>query len=244
MNQKPTLFTSLSPALLHLYQLRNSVVVIIDVFRATSTIAAALSNGAKCVIPVDTIPKAIEVSKRLHGIAAGERDGRLAEGLSHGNSPLEYSERFIKDKILVLTTTNGTRLLQMALDNNAEDIITGSFPNLSAVCNYILEQNKNVVLACAGWKDKFNLEDSLFAGAVINRVKDHFCIHCDSSFTAEVLYTQHQKQLLSFAKNFTHYHRLVERFGYIEDIEFCLTEDKANVLALYKDGRLISEKNR
>lgn len=243
MNNKPTLFTCVSPALIHLYDLRNSVVVIIDVFRATSTIAAALHNGARYVVPVDTIAKAIEVSKRVHGIAAGERDGRLAEGLSHGNSPMEYSSEFIENKILVLTTTNGTRLLQMALDNGADDIVTGSFPNLSAVCNYILKQNKNVILACAGWKDRFNLEDTVFAGAVISRVKENFTIHCDSSYTAEVLYDSNKNDLLTFAKHFTHYHRLVDRFGYIEDIEFCLTEDVANVLALYKDGKLVNEKN-
>ena len=82
MSNKPTLHTSLSPALLHLYDLSNSIVVIIDVFRATSTIAAALHNGAKCVIPVDSVPKAIEISKNIDGITAGERDGKIAEGLA------------------------------------------------------------------------------------------------------------------------------------------------------------------
>ena len=159
---KPTIHTCFSPALLHLYDLNNAVVVIIDVFRATSTIAAALHNGAKCVIPVDEVAKAIEISKQIDGIAAGERDGKLAEGLQHGNSPLEYSKDFIKDKTLVLTTTNGTKLLQMALDNKASTIITGSFPNLSAVCTFLINENKNVVLGCAGWKDRFNLEDRLF----------------------------------------------------------------------------------
>lgn len=124
------------PALLHLYDLSNSVVVIIDVFRATSTIAAALSNGARAVIPVDSVPKAIEMGKNIDGIAAGERDGMIAEGLQHGNSPLEYTRSFIENRNLVLTTTNGTRLLQMALDRNASTIIAGSFPNLSSVCSF------------------------------------------------------------------------------------------------------------
>src|SRR6185436_13634859 len=137
MSTKPTLYTSLSPALLHLYDLSNSVVVIIDVFRATSTIAAALYNGAKAVIPVDSVPKAIEISKSIDGIAAGERDGMIAEGLQHGNSPLECGREFIEGKALILTTTNGTRLLHMALDNNADAIISGSFPNLSAVCDFL-----------------------------------------------------------------------------------------------------------
>jgi 2-phosphosulfolactate phosphatase len=191
------------------------------------------------VIPVDSVPKAIEISKNISGIAAGERDGQIAEGLEHGNSPLEYGRDFIQDKILVLTTTNGTRLLQMALNNNADSIISGSFPNLSAVCDHLLAENKNVVLGCAGWKDRFNLEDTLFAGAVIEKVKDHFTIHCDSSLMASRMYESHKEDLYSFAPQLTHYHRLVERFGLIEDIRYCLTPDIANVLPLYRDGKLV-----
>ena len=240
MSNKPTLHTSLSPALLHLYDLSSSVVVIIDVFRATSTIASALYNGAKCVIPVDSVPKAIEISKNIGGIAAGERDGMIAEGLQHGNSPLEYTRDFIEGKTLILTTTNGTRLLHMALDNNADTIVSGSFPNLSSVCDFLLQEKKNVVLGCAGWKDRFNLEDTLFAGAVIQRVKKQFTIHCDSSLMAETIYDKNKKDLVGFAPSLTHYHRLVERFGLIEDIKFCLTPDVANVLPAYSDGKLVA----
>ncbi len=239
MSNKPFLHTSLSPALLHLYDLSNSVIVIIDVFRATSTIAAALYNGAKCVIPVDSVARAIDISKHIGGIAAGERDGKIADGLEHGNSPLEYHREFIENKTLVLTTTNGTRLLQMALDKGADTIISGAFPNLSAVCDYLIAEKKNVVLGCAGWKDRFNLEDTLFAGAVISQVKDHFTIHCDSSLMAETMYNKYKTNLVKFAPNLTHYHRLVERFGLIEDIRFCLTNDVANVLPFYKEGKLI-----
>lgn len=241
MNNKPTLYTCLSPALLHLYDLKNAVVVIIDVFRATSTIASVLHNGAKCIIPVDTVPKAIEISKRIDAIAAGERDGKIADGLQHGNSPLEYSPDFIGGKTLVLTTTNGTKLLHMALDNNADTIISGSFPNLSSVCKFLIAQNKNVVLGCAGWKDRYNLEDTLFAGAVISKIKEHFTIHCDSSLTAELLYKNHKNNLVEFAPNLTHYHRLVERFGLIEDIRFCLTPDVADVLVVYEEGKLVKK---
>src|SRR3984957_15031585 len=129
---KPVLHTSLSPALLHLYDLTNTTVVIIDVLRATSTIATALYNGAKCVIPVDSVAKCIELGKQIEGITAGERDGQIAEGLQHGNSPFEYPPSFIAGRTLVLTTTNGTKLLHMALDRGAESIITGSFPNLGS----------------------------------------------------------------------------------------------------------------
>lgn len=242
MIKKPTLHTSLSPALLHLYDLDNSVVVIIDVFRATSTIAAALYNGAKAIIPVDSVAKAIEICKSIDCIAAGERDGLIAEGLQYGNSPLEYSREFIENKTLVLTTTNGTRLLQMALDKNADIIVSGSFPNLGAVCDFLLKEKKNVVLGCAGWKDRFNLEDTLFAGAVISRIGKEFTVHCDSSLMAKTMYEKHQHELIEFAPQLTHYHRLVERFGLIEDIRYCLTPDLANIVPYYKEGQLIIHK--
>src|ERR1700740_2760586 len=127
MSNKPSLFTCLSPALVHLYDVSNSIVVIIYVLRAPPTIATALYNGARSVIPVDSVSRCIELGKQIDGITAGERDGKIAEGLEHGNSPFEYSKEFIKGKTLVLTTTNGTRLLQMALDKNAQEIITGAF---------------------------------------------------------------------------------------------------------------------
>ena len=149
MTNKPSLHTSLSPSLLNLYEVNNSVVVIIDVLRATSTIATALYNGARCVIPVDTVSRCIEIGRQIEGITAGERDGQVAEGLVYGNSPFEYPRDFIEGKTLVLTTTNGTRLLHMALEKGAKEIITGSFPNLSAVCTHLVAKKQNVILGCA-----------------------------------------------------------------------------------------------
>ena len=128
----------------------------------------------------------------------------------------------------------------MALEKNADTIISGSFPNLSAVCDFILSQKKNVILGCAGWKDRFNLEDTLFAGAVISRVKKEFSIHCDSSLMAETMYNNYKDDLYGFAPNLTHYHRLVERFGLIEDIRYCLTPDVANVLPVFEQGQLVA----
>jgi 2-phosphosulfolactate phosphatase len=244
INAKPVLYTSLSPALLHLYDINNSVVVIIDVLRATSTIAAALHNGAKCVIPVDSVAKCIELGKQIDAITAGERDGKIAEGLKHGNSPFEYPKEFVAGKTLVLTTTNGTKLLHMALDKGAGSIITGSFPNLSAVCDYLLTQNQHVILGCAAWKDKVNLEDMLFAGAVINRIKNSFFINCDSSQIAETMYEDAKNDLFGFIrqKNASHYHRLND-YGLEKDIRYCLTPDVANVLPFYEEGKLIVHKS-
>ncbi len=239
-DNKPTLYTSLSPALLHLYDVSNSIVVIIDVLRATSTIASALYNGAKCVIPVDSVTRCIELGKQIHGITAGERDGKVAEGLEYGNSPFEYPKEFIEGKMLVLTTTNGTRLLHMALEKGAREIVTGSFPNLSAVCDHLIAMKQNVILGCAAWKDRVNMEDTFFAGAVISRIRKHFYINCDSSHMAEAMYEKGKKDLFVFMKknNASHYHRLMG-FGLEKDIRYCLTADVANVLPQYEDGKLI-----
>lgn len=236
---KPFLYTIVSPKLLDIYDINNSVVVIIDVFRATSTIATALYNGAEKIIPVDDVQKCITIGNATpNSITAGERDGKVIEGLQYGNSPAEYGRNFIEGKTLVLTTTNGTKLLHMALKNGAAEVITGSFPNLSAVCDFLMKQNKNVFLGCSAWKDRFNLEDTLFAGAVIEKVKEHFTIHCDSSLMAEQMYQHHKNDMNSFARLTTHWHRL-SKFGLDKDLEYCVTADVANVLPIYKDGCLV-----
>lgn len=238
--KKPTLYTVLSPSLLNLYEVNNTIVVVIDVLRATSTIATVLYNGGKAVIPVDSVERCIQLGKELECITAGERDGQIAPGLQYGNSSFEYPRQFVENKILVLTTTNGTRLLHMALAKGAKEIITGSFLNLSSVCTHLIEMNKNAILACAGWKDKINLEDTLFAGAVVNQVKEHFSINCDSSHIAENLYSAGRSDLYEFMKhnNASHYQRLTN-FGLEKDIKHCLTPDLANVLPEYINGKLI-----
>lgn len=222
--QKPILEVCLSPALLHLYDTKDAIVVIIDVFRATSTITAALHNGAECVIPVASVQECIDLGLALPGsITAGERDGKVAEGLQHGNSPLEYPADFIKGKKLILTTTNGTRLLHMI--ENEHEIIIGSFLNLTAICEYLLRQNRKVLLGCASWKDKFNLEDTLFAGAVIDKVQHAFDINCDAARAARHLYNAARgAELIEFLKDSSHYRRLAA-FGLEHDMAYCATPD-------------------
>lgn len=239
MSSKPILHTLLSPRLLDLYDVKNSIVVIIDVFRATSTIATALYNGASKIIPVAQVNECIQLGENLQAITAGERDGKVIEGLQHGNSPAEYPRSFIEGKTLVLTTTNGTKLLHMALQKEAAQILTGSFPNLDRVADYLLTQNKNVILGCSAWKDRFNLEDTLFAGAVIQKVKDAFTIHCDSSIMAADMYALHQNDLNNFIRSTTHWHRL-SSYGLEKDLEYCVSANVAPSLPIYINGALIS----
>jgi 2-phosphosulfolactate phosphatase len=243
--KKPSLYTVLSPALLHLYDVNNTLVVVIDVLRATSTIATALYNGAKEVIPVDSVQRCIQLGKELACVTAGERDGQIAPGLQYGNSSFEYPREFIGGKTLVLTTTNGTRLLHMALSKGATEIVTGSFLNLSAVCDHLKEVNKNVILACAGWKDRVNMEDTMFAGAVVSMIEEYFTINCDSSRIAETLYKKGRTDMYEFMKknDASHYHRLTN-FGLERDIRHCLTPDLANILPEYANGKLVVQKKK
>ena len=237
---KPTLYTCLSPALLHLYDVRDCVVVVIDILRATSTISTALFNGAKAIIPVDSVEKCIRLGKSMECITAGERDGQVAEGLQYGNSSFEYPREFIQGKILVLTTTNGTKLLHMALAKGATEIITGSFLNLSAVCDHQVQLKRNVILACAGWKDKVNIADTLFAGAVVSKIGAQFTVNCDASKMSETLYGVAKEDMYEFMKerNASHYQRLTG-FGLERDIRHCLTPDLANILPYYINERLV-----
>lgn len=238
MIDQPLLEVCLSPALLPLYDTRETIVVIIDVFRATSTIAAALHNGARAVIPVASVEECIRMKDTVDNcITAGERDGQVAPGLQYGNSPLEYPSDFIKGKTLALTTTNGTKLLHMVKD--ADTIVTGSFLNLEAICQYLLKRNKKVLLACSAWKDRINLEDTLFAGAVTAALRGHFAIQCDSARVAESLYQQSgaSPNLLDFLRDSSHYRRL-SGFGLEQDMVYCTTPNQHPVVPVYNGKEL------
>jgi 2-phosphosulfolactate phosphatase len=236
--EKPTLEVCLSPALLHLYDTAGAVVVIIDIFRATSTMTAALHNGAKCIIPVASVPECISIGQSIPGsITAGERDGKVAEGLQHGNSPLEFPHDFVNGRTIVLTTTNGTRLLHMVKD--AAAIVIGSFLNLHALCDFLISQNKKVLLGCASWKDRFNLEDTLFAGAVISEIHGHFDINCDSARAARHLYNQSGgSNFIEFLRDSSHYRRL-SAFGLVHDMEYCVTPDLHPVVPILRGREII-----
>jgi 2-phosphosulfolactate phosphatase len=233
----PKLEVCLSPALLHLYDFKKSIVVVIDVFRATSTIAAALHNGASAIIPVNSVEQCIQLGQEVpNSITAGERDGKVIPGLQYGNSPKEYPREFIQNKTLVLTTTNGTKLLHKA--HNSAEIITGSFLNLSAVCNYLLESKQDVLLACAAWKDRYNIEDHLFAGAVVENIGNEFEINCDSARVGKRLYNTAKNNLYEYIKDSSHYLRL-SQYNLQEDMKYCCQLNTHNVLVKYKNNKLV-----
>jgi 2-phosphosulfolactate phosphatase len=236
----PKIEVCLSPALLHLYDTTDKMVVFIDVFRATSTIATAIHNGAKHIIPVDSVAKCIEIGEQIPGsITAGERDGKVAEGLQYGNSPSEYPQEFIQGKTLILTTTNGTRLLYMIQD--AREILSGSFLNLGATTEYLLTSRHDVLLACASWKDRFNLEDTLFAGAVAEQlIAGGYEHNCDSTRASLALWKGAQSDLFSYIQDSSHFLRL-NAYGLAEDMRYCCEINGHNTLVRFVDGKLVGK---
>lgn len=172
MPDKSSLEVILTPNLLSLYPLQGKVVVVIDVLRATTTMTVALDQGATKVIPVESIEECLSYKDKPDHLLAGERGGQKVEGFSYGNSPFEYMDGVVKGKTLVLTTTNGTRAIKMSSD--AKEILIGGFLNFSALTRWLLNESTDTVLLCSGWRDKFNLEDTIFAGAIINNLKDYF----------------------------------------------------------------------
>ena len=152
-----------SPYLYPVYKQENAIVVVIDILRATSAMCTAFEHGAEKIIPVATIEEAREYKSKGF-IVGAEREGMPVEGFDFGNSPFSYMGENIKNQTIVITTTNGTQAIEAAKD--AHQILIGSFLNINSLCKYLQAQQKPILLLCSGWKNKFNLEDALFAGAV------------------------------------------------------------------------------
>lgn len=209
----------LTPALLDLYSIEDRVVVVIDVLRATSSMVYGIDNGAKAIIPVAQVEDCLNYANEGFLLAA-ERNGEVVEGYDFGNSPFSYSYEKVNGKTIVLTTTNGTKALHLAR-KRAHQVVIGSFLNLESLCNYLRVQDKGVLLLCAGWKDKFNLEDTLFAGAVVRELRKDFTHFDDSSVAAEDLYALAKDDLRNYLHKSSHSHRLAQ-LNIEEDVKFCL----------------------
>ncbi|GAL82792.1 2-phosphosulfolactate phosphatase [Sporocytophaga myxococcoides] len=225
----------LTPELLHLYGVKNRVVVIVDILRATSCMTVAIANGVEKIIPVAKLEEC--QSLRQKGcVGAAERDGKMPEGFDLGNSPLAYLNNAYAGKTIAMTTTNGT--LAISKSKDAEEVIIGSFLNKTAVINYLISQPNDVLIVCAGWKGKVNLEDTLFAGAVVEGLKDHFEIENDAVIASATLYNYAKKDMLDYLSACSHVKRL-KNLHIQKDIEFCLREDQFNVIPVLKEDALV-----
>jgi len=212
-------------------------VVVIDVLRATSAICTAFQYGVAAIIPVPTIEEALAYKNKGY-LAGAERKGQIVEGFDFGNSPFSYmKEEFIGQEI-VLTTTNGTKSLDVAKE--APNVVVGSFLNLDALCIWLEKQEGNVLCLCSGWQDKFNLEDTICAGAICDYListGDYTSIE-DSSIAAKYLFLSAKDNYLGYLKSSSHRRRL-KNLNLNEDIKYCLTPNQTDVIPILKHGKLV-----
>ena len=227
----------LTPALLDLYAIEDSIVVVIDILRATSSIVYGIDNGATSIIPVAQVEDCLKYADRGYLLAA-ERNGEVVEGYDFGNSPFSYTRSKVGGKTVVLTTTNGTKALHLAR-SRAYQVVIGSFLNLEALCSWLKSQNKNVLLLCAGWKDNFNLEDTLFAGAVVAELRKEFTHFDDSSVAAEDLFQLAKSDLRGYINKSSHSHRLAA-LNIEEDVRFCLQLNLCTAIPVLEGEHLVA----
>jgi len=240
MTEKLKIETCLTPALLPLYQIENSIAVIIDIFRATSSICYGIENGAEAIIPVAHVEEcAAYREKGLDYLLAAERNGEVVAGFDFGNSPFSYTKEKVLGKTVVLTTTNGTYALHLSI--KAKKIVIGSFLNLTALCDWLKSQRENILLVCAGWKNNFNLEDTLFAGAVVDQLKESNYKLDDPSIGANDLFELGKNDLNLYLQKTAHSERL-KKLGIEEDIRFCLQVDLTTSIPILEGEKLVKLK--
>jgi 2-phosphosulfolactate phosphatase len=231
------LHVCLSPALLPQYQVEEYIVVIIDIFRATSSICYGIDNGAQAIIPVAEVDECIAYRDRQTGyLLAAERNGEVVSGFDFGNSPFSYTREKVAGKTVVLTTTNGTQALH--LSRSAKKVVIGSFLNLTALCDWLKTQNESILLVCAGWKNNFNLEDTLFAGAVVEQLMGGNYRTDDPAIAASDLYQLGRDNLGAYLAKTSHSERL-KKLGIEADIAFCLNVDITTAIPVLQGERLM-----
>ena len=226
-----------SPFLYPVYEDNDSIVVIIDILRATSAICTAFEHGAEKVIPVASVEEAREFKKQGYTVGA-ERNAVTVEGFDFGNSPFSYMGEQVRGKTIVITTTNGTHAIQVA--RYAHKVVIGSFLNIDSLCEWLVEENRNILLLCSGWKNKFNLEDALFAGAVTEKISSMSSRfkHGDASLALKYLYQLAEKDPNKFLNYSSHKERLAG-LNLKKDIRYCLTPNQTRVIPVLKGNALV-----
>jgi 2-phosphosulfolactate phosphatase len=230
-----TIDVCLSPELMHLYEVRNRTVVVVDILRATSCMVTAFAHGVESITPVANLEECRKM-KTKGFVISGERDGKKVDGFDKGNSPFEYLGDQVKGLKIAFTTTNGTQAIEKAKE--AKEVIIGSFLNLTAVAKYLLLGENNALIVCAGWKGRVNLEDTLFAGALVEKLKEYLGPDCDAPLAAQHLYNVAKNDMVSFLNASSHVRRL-NKLNIHDDIKFCVTPDQYKVLPKLKGDKLI-----
>lgn len=229
----------LSPELLNLYNLEAKIVVVVDVLRATSCMITALAEGVKEIHPVASLDECRALKLKGY-LTAAERGGQQIAGFDLGNSPLSYLNGAYRGKKVAVTTTNGTLAITKSAPY-AKQVVIGGFLNLSALAEYLQTQAEDVIILCAAWKGKVNMEDTLFAGALVSRLSENYQLECDAPLAAQTLYECIKGNLYDFMQQSSHARRL-SKFGVEEDIKFCLETDKYQEIPVLRGEVLVSLK--
>ncbi|SDC88537.1 2-phosphosulfolactate phosphatase [Melghirimyces thermohalophilus] len=223
---------------LHTDYLTHRTVVVIDVFRSSSCIVTALANGARYILPVDTVSRARNLSLNKDVLTGGERYGKNLDGFDLGNSPAEYSSEKIGDKGIILTTTNGTRTLLKA--ERAPHVLVGCFLNATACAKAIAALHRDVVFLCAGTRGDFSLEDGVAAGCILDRLLQiDPSISCtDLAHVLLLSYRACRDTLMETLSGSQAGRRLAVR-GRKADIANCLQIDQNPIVPRFEAGRII-----
>jgi 2-phosphosulfolactate phosphatase len=220
----------LTPALIDQFDVSDAIVVVIDILRATTSMCVALDNGAELMIPVEDIEECRDYKKQDYLIAA-ERSGEQLAGFDFGNSPFSYSRENVEGRRIAITTTNGTRAIKAAQQRNAKEVVVGSFCNIGALANWLIQQNEHVCLLCAGWRDNVTLEDTIFAGALARKLRHDFRRFQDTCLVAETLYNSANTRKRYFFRNSSHYQRLIH-LKLQEEVKYAMRRDTHPVIPL------------
>ncbi len=241
---KRSIHVCFSPLSWPLFVSSGALVVVTDIFRATSAICAGIAHGIEAIVPVEHINESRDWKSKGF-ITAGERDGKKLDFADFGNSPFNFMQDELRGQTVVMNTTNGTRAIKKAASEGSM-VVVGAFGNLRSVCDYAENSGRDVIILCAGWKDRFCLEDSLFAGAVaqnlLKRQHAAFYTTCDSTMASVHLWRLAKQDLPGFIDDVAHRHRL-QKMGLDDVIPFCLEMDRTDVVPVYREGRLVSHMN-
>lgn len=225
----------LSPELIHLYNLPGSVVVVVDILRASSCIVTGIAHGVTSFKPVASLNEC-DFWRSKGYVGAAERGGQKVEGFELGNSPFSYMDPELENQNIAFTTTNGTEAIMRS--KAANQIIIGAFLNFDVMANYLKNLTYDIIVHCAGWNGKVNMEDTIFAGALINELKNEFNTDNDAALAAMSLYNLSKTDLKGYLAEASHYKRL-QHLGLQKDIDFCFEYNHFKVIPILKNDHLV-----
>lgn len=234
MSQKQNIQVAFSPELFEHYDCKDSLTVIVDIFRATSSICTAFENGVKEILPAPDLDEARKLKQKGY-IVAAERDGKVLDFADFGNSPFNFTAERIQGKSVAYSTTNGTKAILKARESKM--ILISSFINITATANLISAKNSDVIILCAGWKGNFCLEDGVFAGALAEKLLNTglFSTNCDSAKASLDIWSLAKYDILGYIDKTAQRKRLAKLE--LDDIlEYCFTPDTSNVVPFFNKG--------